>query len=78
MLRKHAVGLVVLALAASIASGNLHLARHGLLQFHPSCTGDGITLYPGHRPDHDADHLMHVEPQLEHVLYYSQEGHRRK
>lgn len=72
------IALAVLALVANIASGNLHLARHGLIQFHPSFTGSDITLYPGHHPEHDMDDHVHVEPQLSHLLYYSQEGHRRK
>lgn len=78
MLPKSATALALVALIAEVASGNLHLAKHGLLQFHPSFTRDAITLYPGHHPEHDVDHMKHVEPQLDHVLYYSQEGHRRE
>lgn len=78
MILKSSVTFAVLALVANTASGNLHLARHGLVQFHPSFTGDYITLYPGHHPEHDMDDHVHVEPQLNHLLYYSQEGHRRE
>jgi hypothetical protein len=67
-----------LALATSVSSKGLHLATKGLLQIPPSFAGDGISLYPGHCPDHDADDLEHLIPQLSNELYYSQEGHRRK
>lgn len=67
-----------LALAASVSGQNLHLATKGLLQIPPSFAGDGITMYPAHRPGHDTEDLGHLMPHLTKELYYSQEGHRRE
>lgn len=67
-----------LALAGSVSAHNLHLGTKGLLQIAPSFSGDGITMYPAHRPGHDPEDLIHLKPQDSHELYYSQEGHRRE
>lgn len=78
MLRLRDMLLVVVAFAITTASARLHLAHHGLLQIHPSFRGDTIALYPSHHPDHDMEDMIHIQPQHEQLLYYSQEGHRRK
>lgn len=70
--------LVWLALVTSVSAHNLHLATKGLLQVPPSFAGNGITMYPGHRPGHDPEDLDHLKPHQAKELYYSQEGHRRK
>lgn len=72
------VCVALLSLTSSVSSEALHLATRGILQVAPSFAGHGILLYPGHHPEHDADDLAHLTPQLSNVLYYSQEGHRRK
>ena len=59
------------------AREGLHLATRGLIQIHPSFSGDGISLYPAHHPAHDPNDLEHLTPKLANELYYSQEGHRR-
>jgi len=56
----------------------LHLATRGLLQTHASLVGRGVTLYPAHAPEHETDDDEHLAPAQHHVLYYAQEGHRRR
>jgi len=65
-------------LSASVSAVNLHLATKGLLQIPPSFSGDGITMYPAHRPGHDPEDFDHLKPHNSKELYYSQEGHRRE
>ncbi|KAH8890636.1 hypothetical protein GQ53DRAFT_765831 [Thozetella sp. PMI_491] len=77
MMQKPALYLALSLLTTSVVSHQgLHLATHGLLQIHPSFTGEGISLFPGLHPDHDLDDLEHLTPKLSNELYYSQEGHR--
>ncbi|KAL7911957.1 hypothetical protein GGI35DRAFT_492031 [Trichoderma velutinum] len=65
-----------LALATIAAAKGLHLSTKGLLQIPPSFAGNGVFMYPGHHPDHDADDFVHLTPRGSNELYYSQEGHR--
>lgn len=71
------VAFSVLATTAS-SRESLHKATYGLLQVSPSFSGEGVSLYPAHHPDHDPYDLEHLTPKLENELYYSQEGHRRE
>ncbi|KAI1817053.1 hypothetical protein GGS20DRAFT_535201 [Poronia punctata] len=61
--------------AASVQAG-LHLAHKGLLQYHASFAGKGVSLFPAHHPNHSIDSLDHIVPKINHELYFSQEGHR--
>lgn len=54
----------------------LHLATDGLLQIHPSFTGNGVMLYPGLKPGHNTSDLRHLTPTSSNEMYYAQEGHR--
>ena len=71
------LAIVISAFQVSAREG-LHLAAHGLLQVSPSFSTDGISLYPAHRPGHNAADIAHLTPTRSNELYYSQEGHRRK
>ncbi|KAH8887403.1 hypothetical protein GQ53DRAFT_809091 [Thozetella sp. PMI_491] len=77
MVFRSALGVVLWALVSGVVGiEGLHLATEGLLQFHPSFVGDGITLLPGHAHDHVPTDLVHLTPEPRKELYYSQEGHR--
>lgn len=75
---KFVLYLLLSGLATNVAEGGLHLATRGLLQTHASLAGRGIALYPAHSPGHETDDVEHLAPARHHVLYYAQEGHRRK
>jgi hypothetical protein len=70
--------LAVLGIAVTTSAIGLHKAVDGLLQVTPSFSGNDVALHPGLDPKHDSHDLEHLVAGLDKVLYYSQEGHRRK
>ncbi|KAJ5918944.1 hypothetical protein N7454_010088 [Penicillium verhagenii] len=64
-------------LVSAIFGPGLHKGvTHRHLQIPPSFSGKGVTLYPAHHPDHNANDFAHLVPGTSRELYYSQEGLR--
>ncbi|KAJ5278653.1 hypothetical protein N7478_004025 [Penicillium angulare] len=75
-MRFNSLAVAWLGLTVTSSAIGLHKAVDGLIQVTPSFSGDGVVMHPGLEPNHDPYDLEHLIPNLDKVLYYSQEGHR--